>query len=314
MNRHSPVTGESAANRLPQQAQTERPGQAVAFFLLAKPGIVFAEVLACLAGILLARPATGGTGSGSILVSVALAAGGAAMMNGIIEQTADRVMPRLYRRCRAMETAGTGRVKVIAIALMAAGLALAVKTAPLSAALLLALSCIAYLWLYTAWLKRRSPWGILAGGIPGALPPLIGAATVGDGLLTAPLLLSLFVYVWQLPHFWLLALECRDQYARAGVPVLPLTHGVPLTKRLTMSTALLLLPLSITIGQSASLSPLFTTVTVLTWAGFAFVCACCLYGSHNYRLGFRASLVYLLLFIGAISTDSLAALAASNQW
>ncbi|NJD91336.1 MAG: hypothetical protein FIA91_07465, partial [Geobacter sp.] len=96
MNRHSPVTREAAASALPASlppTMTERPGQVAAFFLLAKPGIVFAEVLACLAGVLLARPDIGGAGSVAILFSVALAASGAAMMNVILEKTADRAMP-----------------------------------------------------------------------------------------------------------------------------------------------------------------------------------------------------------------------------
>ncbi|NJD92143.1 MAG: protoheme IX farnesyltransferase, partial [Geobacter sp.] len=182
------------------------------------------------------------------------------------------------------------------------------------AALLLALSCITYLWLYTTWLKRRSPWGVLAGGIPGALPPLIGAAAAGSVLLPGPLLLALFIFVWQLPHFWLLALECRNQYAQAGVPVLPLTHGAPLTKGLTMTTALLLLPLTVAIGQASSLSPLSTAVAACAGACFALLCCHCLYFSRNYRLGFRASLIYLLLLVTVICVDSMTALATGSHW
>lgn len=304
MSRHSPMSGETVAGGMQATAQlahAERPGQAEAYFLLAKPGIVFAEVLACLAGALLAKTVSGGTGSiVFILFAVALAAGGAAMMNGILEQDLDRAMPRLARRCHALEIAGVGRVRVVALTLMAAGLALSVRTAPLQAALLLGVSCVAYLWLYTAWLKRLSPWGVLAGSIPGALPPLIGAAAAGDALSPAPLLLALFILIWQLPHFWLLALECSDQYARAGVPVLPLTHGALFTKKLTMATGLLLLPLSLAIGQTAHLPELFTVVAAATGVGFALLCAHCLYRTSDYRLCFRGSLTHLLAIFGVV--------------
>jgi len=278
----------------------EKAGPAGALFRLSKPGIVLAEVLAGLAGMLLAAagqplPAD----CCRILFAIALAAGGAALVNGIVDADLDRRMPRLAARRRALETVGSGRVLTVALFLMGSGLTLAALTAPLPALLLLA-GCLTYLWLYTAWLKRRSPWGVLAGGIPGAIPPLIGAAAVNSSLTAPALLFAVIVYIWQLPHFWLLALDCRDQYDRAGIPVLPLTHGEPLTSALTLATALLLLPLTLTLGLLGSLS--FVYLLLAGGAGIIFplFCARCLYQTHAYRQGFIASLVYLLFIIAAV--------------
>ena len=289
----------------PEMTSPGEPGLAGALFILTKPGIVLAEVLAGLAGMLLAAAAPPVVTAISILLAIAMAAGGAAMLNGILDSRADRRMPRLARRCRALEAVGPGRAVIIALVLMGGGLILAALTAPLQALLLLASGCLSYLWLYTAWLKRHSPWGVLAGCIPGALPPLIGAAAVSGTPALPPLLLALFVFIWQLPHFWLLALECRDQYGQAGIPVLPLTHGEPFTKALTMAAALLLLPVTLAIGLIGVHSVVYLTVAGGAGIVFLIICARCLYRTNDYRRGFIASLVYLLTIIGAVCVESL---------
>jgi protoheme IX farnesyltransferase len=183
---------------------------------------------------------------------------------------------------------------------MAFGLGLAAITLPLLALLLLAGACLSYLYLYTFWLKRRSPWGVLAGGIPGALPPLIGAAAVSGSITAPPLLLAGFVFIWQLPHFWLLALDCHDQYSRAGIPVLPLTHGESFTRICTLSATLLLLPVTLTLGLLGGLSSCFLAVAGVAGGIFSLYCARCLYQTHAYRRGFVASLIYILIIFAAI--------------
>lgn len=305
-----PAGTESCFAVQPATASTREPGLAESLFLLAKPGIVLAEVLAGLAGIMLASPGQPLTAAGcTILLAIALAAGGAAMLNGILDAAPDRRMARLACRCRALEAAGSGRVLTVALLLMGGGLILAAVTASSLALLLLALGCCSYLCLYTAWLKRRSPWGVLAGAIPGAIPPLIGAAAVNSPLTAPALLLAVIIYLWQLPHFWLLALDCRDQYAQACVPVLPLTHGEPLTKALTLAASLLLLPFTLALGQLGSLS--LGYLAVAAGVIFPIFCARCLYRTHAYRHGFIASLAYLLTIIAAIIAGPVLSLISS---
>lgn len=290
------------------------PGSIEALLLLSKPGIVLAEVLAGLAGMLLAAPAFSSGPAIPVLLAIASVAAGAAMLNGVLDAAADRRMARLVRRCQALEMIGRGRVLIIALSLIGLGLGLAVMTVPLLALFLLAGGCLAYLWLYTGWLKYRSPWGVLAGGISGAVPPLIGAAAVSNGFTAPSLLLALFIFIWQLPHFWMLALECRDQYAQAGVPVLSFTHGEAITRSLTMATSLLLLPLTLALGYSGGLSSCFMAVAWGAGVLFPLIMAHCIYRTLAYRQGFRVSLIYLLVIISAICADRIYYCGSLDNW
>lgn len=285
-----------------------------ALLQLAKPGIVVTEVLTGLAGMLLATGEPLPTAGWLLLVAIAAAAAGAAMLNGVLDAAADRLMPRLARRCRALEIVGPRRLLVIGLALMLAGVTLAALTVPPLAVVFLASGCLSYLWLYTVWLKRRSPWGVLAGGIPGALPPLIGAAAVNSSLTGPPLLLALTIFLWQLPHFWLLALHCRSQYARAGIPVLPLTHGEAVTKALTLAAALGLLPITVALGLQGGLPAGCLAVVAGAGVFFPLYCSRCLYLTRAFRRGFIASLIYLLIIIAAISAGPLLAQVHGNSW
>lgn len=278
-----------------------------ALLFLTKPGIVLAESAAGFAGILLASrglPASAATVFWSLLTLI-MAASGAAMGNCLLDAEADRLMPRLAARSRALATVGKVRALVIALLLMGGALLLAAIVLNSLTLLLLAAACSSYLLLYTRWLKRSSPWGVLAGAIPGALPPLIGAAALNGSVAALPLFLGVIIFIWQLPHFWLLALEYRDQYALAGIPVLPLTHGEPLTKILILATATLLLPVTTALGLLCSFSSLYLLVVVVAGILFPLLCAVCLYQTHAYRTGFRASLLYLVCIIGVSCIESL---------
>lgn len=291
-----------AAAALPAERASSLPG---ALLLLSKPGIVLAETIAGFAGMLLAGggqlPSAATLGWG--LLSLIMAASGAAMGNCLLDAAADRQMPRLAARSRALATAG--RELVLSLVLLLSGAAFIVTFLYLNslALLLLAVASSSYLLLYTLWLKRRSPWGVLAGAIPGALPPLIGAAAVSGHVSSAPLLLALIIFIWQLPHFWFLALQFRNQYQQAGIPVLPVTHGVDLTKRLTLWSSAALLPATLVFTLFARLSSGFTLVILLAGLIFPLLCYCNLYRTENYRCGFIVSLAYLVTVFAAIITD-----------
>jgi len=278
-----------------------------ALLLLTKPGIVLAEGVAGFAGILLASrglaPAT--TLVFWSLFTLLLAASGAAMGNGFLDAEADRLMPRLAARSRALATVGKARVLTIALLLMGGAFLLSVLFLNSLTFLLLAAACSSYLLLYTRWLKRSSPWGVLAGAIPGALPPLIGATAVSGSVTALPLLLAVIIFLWQLPHFWFLALRYRDQYQQAGIPVLPLTHGSDLTKRLTLLSALALLPLTLAFLRLGAFSPGFALVILLAGILFPLCCYHCLFLTAEYRKGFIASLLYLTVILVAIMVETL---------
>jgi protoheme IX farnesyltransferase len=300
---HGPDT---CALQTPAVAAADAIRVAGALLRLSKPGIVLAETVACLAGILLASPAR----IESIvlfwtLLSMIMAASGAAMANCLLEAERDRRMPRLAERSRALDTAG--KELTLAVALMLIGGSILVSATCLNglAALLLALGVASYLFLYTLWLKRRSPWGVLSGGIPGALPPLVGCAASTGSICGAPLLLSLVIFIWQPAHFWFLALQYRDQYQQAGMPILPLIHGDRLTKYLIMFFAIVLLPCTMAlIRMNGSCSAGFAATVLLAGILFPLLCHRFLYRATDYLKGYFTSLAYLGVILTAIIADS----------
>lgn len=265
--------------------------------LLTKPGIVLAELLAGLGGALLASPSPAGDRLWPLLLCLFMAAAGAAMTNGLLDAAEDRKMPRLARRSRALETAGKGVVRTTALILNGGAALVASIWLPPLTLLLLAAASLGYTAIYTSRLKRRTPWSVLVGGIPGALPPLIGSAAVSGTVLTAPILLGLLIYVWQLPHFWFLALHCREQYRTAGVPVLPLVHGERATVILIRLCSLALVPCSTAFCASMGKPPVITALLSAAALAFAIFCFSHSCQKADYHTGFVASIAHMALIL-----------------
>ncbi|XUO88810.1 heme o synthase [Halomonas sp. KM072] len=164
------------------------------------------------------------------LLGVGLASSGAAVFNHIIDRHLDAVMTRTSRRPLAAHRLPVWGAVLWAVGLSVAGIGLlAWQVNTLVAALTLA-SLVGYAVLYTAYLKRATPQNIVIGGVAGASPPLLGWVAVTGSVSAEPLLLMLIIFVWTPPHFWSLAIHKRDDYARAGIPMLPVTHGVVFTQ------------------------------------------------------------------------------------
>jgi len=198
---------------------------------LTKPRVVALIVFTAIIGMFLAvpgmvplRPLIAGT------VGIWLAAASAAAINHLIDQRIDRVMARTAHR--PLPTGALKPAQVLAFAVALGALSMTILIAlvnPLTAALTFA-SLIGYAIVYTAWLKRATPQNIVIGGAAGAAPPLLGWAAVTDQVHPYALLLFLIIFVWTPPHFWALAIFRRDDYSRAQVPMLPVTHGVEYTR------------------------------------------------------------------------------------
>jgi len=198
---------------------------------LTKPRVVALIVFTAVIGMFLAvpgmvplRPLVFGT------VGIWLAAASAAAINHLIDQRIDRVMFRTAHRPLPTGALTPMQVLVFAVALGALAMAILVALVnPLTAALTFA-SLIGYAIVYTAWLKRATPQNIVIGGAAGAAPPVLGWAAVTGQVHPYALLLFLIIFVWTPPHFWALAIFRRDDYSRAQVPMLPVTHGVEYTR------------------------------------------------------------------------------------
>jgi protoheme IX farnesyltransferase len=273
---------------------------------LTKPRVVLLIAFTAVVGVFLAVP---GLPPLDKLVfgtlGVWLAAASAAAINHVIDQRIDSEMARTKHRPLPAGHISEAQALTFAFALAAASmLMLTLLVNPLTALLTFS-SLIGYAIVYTVWLKRATPQNIVIGGAAGAAPPVLGWAAVTNSVDPNALLLFLIIFAWTPPHFWALAIARREEYAKVGVPMLPVAYGVELTRlHILLYTVLL------------------TLVTVLPWltgmSGLIY-CAAALalnavflgYAWRLYRTGrsdlpmrtFRWSINYLGLLFAAVLID-----------
>ena len=201
------------------------------YLQLTKPRVVALLVFCAVIGMFLAVP---GIPPWRALVfgtlGIWMASGSAAAFNHLIDERIDKLMARTARRPLATGALKPYQVLLFAIALgIASMLVLALLVNPLTAWLTFG-GLIGYALVYTAYLKRATPQNIVIGGLAGAIPPVLGWTAVTGQLHAFALQLCLIIFVWTPPHFWALAIFRRDDYARAQIPMLPVTHGVAYTR------------------------------------------------------------------------------------
>ncbi|VVM80168.1 Protoheme IX farnesyltransferase [Pseudomonas fluorescens] len=198
---------------------------------LTKPKVVLLMLITSLVGMFLATRA--GVPWTVLLfgnLGIGLCAGAAAAVNHVVDRRIDGLMARTHKRPLA-----DGRIApmaALAFALLLAVLGMSVLlvfTNALTAWLTLA-SLLGYAVLYTGFLKRATPQNIVIGGLAGAAPPLLGWVAVTGQITAEPLLLVLIIFAWTPPHFWALAIHRKEEYAKAAIPMLPVTHGEAYTK------------------------------------------------------------------------------------
>jgi protoheme IX farnesyltransferase len=201
------------------------------FVALTKPRVMMLAVFTALVGLSIApvRPDTLTTFAA--VVAIAAGAAAAGMLNMWYDADIDAVMSRTAMR--PIPRGKISRFQALVFGLFLSGLAVAALglATNLTAAALLACAILFYIFVYTAWLKRATPQNIVIGGAAGALPPVIGWAAGTGEVGVEPLTLFLIIFLWTPPHFWALALNRTDDYARAGVPMLPVTAGRAATTR-----------------------------------------------------------------------------------
>ena len=198
---------------------------------LTKPRVVALITFTAVVGTLLASP---GAPPLEALVwgnlGIALAAACAATLNHVLDRRIDAQMART--RARPLPSGQLTEREALAFAAVLGITAMAMLAflVNLLTAVLTFLSLIGYAVIYTLWLKRATSQNIVIGGAAGAAPPVLGWAAVTNGIDPNALLLFVIIFVWTPPHFWALAIARRDEYARAGIPMLPVTHGLAYTR------------------------------------------------------------------------------------
>jgi protoheme IX farnesyltransferase len=201
------------------------------YLALTKPRVVALIVLTSMVGSLLATP---GLPPPDLLLfgnlGIALAAASAATLNQLLDARIDARMART--RTRPLPTGNLTERQALTFAIVIGILSMLVLwllVNPLTAVLTFA-SLIGYALIYTLWLKRATPQNIVIGGAAGAAPPVLGWAAITNTIDPHALLLFLIIFAWTPPHFWALAIARRDDYAKVGIPMLPVTHGVEFTR------------------------------------------------------------------------------------
>jgi protoheme IX farnesyltransferase len=277
-----------------------------AFYALTKPRVVSLIVFTAVIGMFLATP---GMVPLQILLAatlgIAAVAGAAAAMNCLVEQKIDAVMLRTRARPLPRGELSSRQTLVFAGVLGGFGLWVLVHFVnPLTMWLTLA-TFVGYAIVYTVILKPMTPQNIVIGGASGAMPPVLGWAAVTGEVTTEALLLFLIIYAWTPPHFWALALYRTEEYAKAGLPMLPVTHGRRYTQLQVLLYTLILFGVSLlpfAIRMSGWLYLAAASILGLIFIGYASA----LFMRYSDRLAqrtFRYSILYLALLFAALLFD-----------
>jgi protoheme IX farnesyltransferase len=289
-------------------AETHAAG-AADFIALLKPRVMSLVVFTAFVGMVLAPGDLHPVLAVAALICIAVGAGAAGAINMWYDADIDRVMARTAARpipagrIAPGEALGFGVVLAVG-AVLAMGLFV-----NLAAAALLALTVAFYVFVYTMWLKRRTPQNIVIGGAAGAFPPMIGWAAVNGEVAVGSVLLFAIIFMWTPPHFWALSLYKAGEYARAGVPMLPVVAGERETRRQILIYAVLLAPLAVSPSIIGLASPIYGIVAALL--GGLFIAASVAvfragdghYGSARRLFGY--SIFYLAAIFAGLLADRL---------
>jgi len=273
---------------------------------LTKPRVVALVTFTAIVGTLLASP---GAPPLEALVwgnlGIALAAACAATLNQVLDRRIDEQMARTRARPLPSRQLTERQALAFAALLGVSSMGVLAFLVNLLTAGLTFLSLIGYAVVYTVWLKRATPQNIVIGGAAGAAPPVLGWAAVTDSIDPNALLLALIIFVWTPPHFWALAIARRDDYARAGIPMLPVTHGVAYTRLQVLLYTVLLVVVTLMPYLTRMSGLVYLAAALLLNAGFLYY-ALALKITAREELPlrvFRFSVTYLMWLFAALLVD-----------
>lgn len=275
---------------------------------LTKPRIALVVLVTTFAGMWLAAgPTLALPLVVATLTGTWLASASAGVLNNYIDRDIDKLMSRTAHRATAAERVEPQQVLYVGLALAGAAFLLLMVTSNLLAAALAMATIYFYVVVYTMWLKRRTDFCTEIGGIAGAMPPIIGWAAVTGEVGLPALLLFLIMFIWQPPHFWVLALLREDEYRNAGIPMLPVTSGSFVTKAKMLVYTAALLPATMALFIVGSAGPFFFTMS--TMAGLVYLLLTVDFARRplnrkNALNLFFFSIAYLLLVFTVIFIDS----------
>jgi heme o synthase len=277
-----------------------------AFYSLTKPRVVSLIVFTAVIGMFLATP---GMVPAQVLIAgtlgIAFVAGAAAAINCLVEQKIDAVMSRTSWRPLPRGELSVAQTLAFAAILGGAGLWLLLHFVNALTMWLTVATFIGYAVVYTVLLKPLTPQNIVIGGASGAMPPVLGWAAVTGEVSIEAAVLFLIIFAWTPPHFWSLALYRTEDYAKAGVPMLPVTHGKPYTRLQVLLYTLILFGVSL-MPYVVRMSGMLYFVAALVLGGAFIGYATRIYVAYSDALArktFRYSIVYLAALFAALLVD-----------
>jgi len=289
------------------------------FVSLLKPRVMSLVVFTAFAGLIAAPVSVHPAVALASLICIAVGAGASGALNMWWDADIDAVMSRTRRRPIPSGVVAPGEALSLGLGLaLISVLMLSIFANPLAAGLL-AFTIFFYAVVYTMWLKRSTPQNIVIGGAAGAFPPMIAWAAATGEISTASVLMFLVIFTWTPPHFWALALFRNEDYARSGVPMMPVVAGETSTRWQILAYTLLLVPVSIAPAFTVAGGPVYLTVALIANAVFlGRACIVALRRQEAARIDvyraekklFGVSILYLFALFSAFILDNLVTLLA----
>ncbi len=299
------------------EAVTRQADELSDWIALLKPRVMTLVVFTGVIGLLIAPGNLNPVLAFTAVLCIAVGAGACGAINMWYDRDIDALMRRTRNRPIPAGRIEPGAALGYGTTLAAASIILMGLAVNLAAASVLALSIAFYVFVYTIWLKRRTPQNIVIGGAAGAFPPVIGWAAVTGSIDLLPLILFAIVFFWTPPHFWSLALFANSDYQRAGVPMLPVVAGAKETRRQIVIYTLLLVPLSLLPWVLGFAGLVYGLAALTLGAGFLVsiwrvatdrqdASGVSLTRDAPARMAFRYSIAYLFVLFAALAVDRLA--------
>ncbi|OIP82599.1 MAG: protoheme IX farnesyltransferase [Rhodobacterales bacterium CG2_30_65_12] len=295
-----------------EQAETREAGFGD-YFALLKPRVMSLVVFTALVGLTVAPVAVHPMVALASILFIAVGGGASGALNMWWDADIDRLMKRTQKRPIPAGKVTAGEAFALGMALSVMAVVMLFLAAGPVAAGLLAFTIFFYVCVYTMWLKRLTPQNIVIGGAAGAFPPMIGWAVATGGISLESVLMFALTFAWTPPHFWALALFVKNDYAKAHVPMLTVTHGRDATRRQILGYTLALAVVSVALGLTSIGGPTYMAVAVALNALFIKGAmtilrrtdADCEADKHlAERKFFKLSLVYLFLHYGALLAEA----------
>ena len=291
-------------NRVSSQgaAAAAGPGD---YFALLKPRVMSLVVFTGLVGVLVAPGAIHPAMAAVAVLCIAAGAGAAGAINMWYDRDIDAVMARTAHRPIPAGRVAPGEALVVGASLAVTSIVMMGMMVHLAAAALLAVTILFYVFVYTVWLKRRTPQNIVIGGAAGAFPPMIGWAAVTGGVSIESLSLFALIFFWTPPHFWALSLYRCGDYAAAGVPMLPVVAGKAATRRQMLFYTILLVPVALAPALLGVAGWLYGAVAMVLSLGFVLSAVAVLRdaGDTAAKRMFGYSIFYLFALFALLVVD-----------